>query len=43
MAGAQGWEATPVSQLREGSQVYVLRQGAARHTGIAITETIVER
>eukprot|EP00208_Stichococcus_sp_RCC1054_P004677 CAMPEP_0206136136 /NCGR_PEP_ID=MMETSP1473-20131121/1362_1 /ASSEMBLY_ACC=CAM_ASM_001109 /TAXON_ID=1461547 /ORGANISM="Stichococcus sp, Strain RCC1054" /LENGTH=472 /DNA_ID=CAMNT_0053528439 /DNA_START=282 /DNA_END=1702 /DNA_ORIENTATION=+ len=35
----QAWEATSVSQLQEGARVYILRQDAARHTGIAITET----
>lgn len=40
----QGWQATSVSQLAEGgSRVYILRQGAARHTGIAIQESIEER
>ncbi len=40
----QGWQATSVSQLAEGgSRVYILRQGAARHTGIAIQENITER
>lgn len=40
----QGWQATSVSQLAEGSsRVYILQQGAARHTGIAIQENITER
>ena len=45
MAGAQGdWQATSVSQLAEGaSRVFILRQGAARHTGLAIQEAITER
>lgn len=39
----KGWQATPVSMLQEGiSQVFVCRGDAARHTGIAITETIME-
>jgi 3-dehydroquinate synthase class II len=42
--GGQGWQATSVSQLAVGSsRVYVLRQGAARHTGVAIQEQISER
>ena len=40
----QRWQATSVSQLAVGSsRVYVLRQGAARHTGVAIQEQISER
>ncbi len=43
-SGGQGWQATSVSQLAVGSsRVYVLRQGAARHTGVAIQEQISER
>jgi 3-dehydroquinate synthase class II len=42
--GGQSWQATSVSQLTVGSsRVYVLRQGAARHTGVAIDEQITER
>lgn len=37
------WEAIAVSQLNVGDTVYVLRQGAARHTGVAIKERITER
>ena len=39
---ATGWFATPVSSLQPGHVVYVLRQQAARHTGISIQEAILE-
>ena len=43
-SSGQGWQATSVSQLVVGdSRVYVLRQGAARHTGVVIQEQISER
>ena len=32
-----------MSQLAPGDEIFVLRQCAARHTGIAIEEHIVER
>ena len=38
-----GWRAVSVSELKEGAQLYVLRQDGARHTGISISEQIVER
>jgi 3-dehydroquinate synthase class II len=38
-----GWRAVPVSELKAGDEVLVLRQGGARHTGVAIEESIVER
>ena len=37
------WQAIPVSQIAEGDSVWVCLQGAARHTGIAITESIIEK
>lgn len=39
----QGWKTVSVSELKEGDFVYVFLQNAARHTGIAIEETISER
>ena len=39
----QEWQALPVSQIAEGDSVWVCLQGAARHTGIAITESISEK
>jgi 3-dehydroquinate synthase class II len=42
-AGKQGWRAVSVSELRPGDEVLVVRQHAARHTGIRIEESIVER
>ena len=38
-----GWRAIPVSQMQVGDKVYVRQQDAARHTGISIQESIVER
>lgn len=37
-----GWRAVSVSQLAAGDRVYLLQQGGARHTGIAIEERISE-
>ena len=39
----QTWEAHAVSQLAEGARLWVYQQDAARHTGIAIQESIQER
>ena len=36
-------EAISVSELRSGQSVYLHLQGAARHTGISIQESIVEK
>ena len=41
--GESHWQAIPVSQISEGDSVWVCLQGAARHTGIAITESITEK
>eukprot|EP00887_Chlorella_sp_A99_P008100 scaffold12.g8100.t1 len=41
--GAKRWRAISVSELQPGDEVYVLRQGAARHTGISIEEQITEK
>jgi 3-dehydroquinate synthase class II len=41
--GGNGWRAVSVSMLAPGDTVYVLEQGAARHTGISIEESITER
>ena len=41
--GAAGWRAVSVSQIQVGDKVYLRQQGAARHTGISIEESIVER
>lgn len=38
-----GWRAVSVSELAPGDEVFILRQGGARHTGISIEESIVER
>lgn len=38
-----GWRAIPVSQLKIGDKLYVRQQDGARHTGISINESIVER
>lgn len=37
------WRAISVSELAPGDRVFVLRQGGARHTGVAIEESITER
>lgn len=39
----QAWRAVSVSQLAPGHQLFVLRQEGARHTGVAIQESITER
>lgn len=41
--GRMAWRALSVSELQLGDQVYVLRQAAARHTGISIKEFVSER
>ena len=41
--GGRTWRAISVSHLQPGDEVLLLRQGAARHTGIAIDEAITER
>lgn len=38
-----GWQAVAVSELREGDEIYLLRQAGARHTGIAIQEFVLEK
>lgn len=38
-----GWRAVAVSVLAPGDVLYVLEQGAARHTGVSIEESITER
>lgn len=40
---SSAWRAVSVSQLAAGDQLYVLRQAGARHTGVAIEESITER
>lgn len=42
-SAAPAWRAVSVSELQEGDEVWVLRQGGARHTGVSIEESIVER
>ena len=37
------FRAVSVSEMQVGDKVYLRQQGAARHTGIAIKESIVER
>ncbi|KXZ51425.1 hypothetical protein GPECTOR_12g387 [Gonium pectorale] len=39
----RGWRAISVAALAPGDQLYVLQTAAARHTGIAIEEFIVEK
>ncbi|KAL4858177.1 3-dehydroquinate synthase [Chlorella vulgaris] len=39
----QGWGAVSVSELAPGHRLLVLRQASARHTGVAIEESITER
>ena len=41
--GEGGWRAVSVAELSPGDSVFVLMQGAARHTGIEIEESITER
>ena len=40
---AAAWRAVSVSEMQVGDKVYLRQQGAARHTGISIEESIVER
>lgn len=40
---ARGWRAISVSEVRVNDGLLVLRQQAARHTGIGIDEQIIER
>ena len=40
---SSGWRAVSVAQLAQGDRVYVLRQPAARHTGLAVEEGVSER
>ena len=40
---AAAWRAVSVSEMQLGDKVYLRQQGAARHTGISIEESIVER
>ena len=42
-SGSRSWRAISVSALQPGDCVYVLLQAAARHTGIAIEEFVVEK
>lgn len=37
------WRSIPVSEVEVGNKVLLRKQGAARHTGISINESIVER
>ena len=37
------WRAVSVSEMQMGDKVFIRQQGAARHTGISINESIVER
>lgn len=37
------WRAIPVTELQKGDQLLLHRQEGARHTGVAIQETIIER
>ena len=41
--GQASWRAVSVSEMRVGDKVFLRQQGAARHTGISINESIVER
>lgn len=41
--GAIAWRAVSVSQMQVGGKVYLRQQGAARHTGISIKESVTER
>ena len=40
---ADDWRAASVSELRVGDSLFVLRQAAARHTGISVQESITEQ
>ncbi|GFR45528.1 hypothetical protein Agub_g6921, partial [Astrephomene gubernaculifera] len=42
-SAVSSWRALSVTSLHPGDRVYVVRQAAARHTGIAIEEFIVEK
>ena len=41
--GCSSWHAVSVSQVAVGDRLLVLRQPGARHTGVAIEESITER
>lgn len=41
--GAPSWRAASVSELAVGDSLFVLRQAAARHTGISVQESITEQ
>ncbi len=41
--GGRRWRAISVTDMAAGDRVLVLRQGGARHTGISIQESIVEK
>ena len=41
--GSPGWRAVAVSELRDGDDIYLMRQAGARHTGIAIQEFVLEK
>ena len=41
--GQASWRAVSVSEMQVGDKVFLRQQGAARHTGISINESIVER
>ena len=42
-AAEGGWRALSVTELRPGDSIYVMLSAGARHTGISIEESIVER
>lgn len=39
----KGWKTISVAELKEGDEIFVHEQAAARHTGIEIEEKIVEK
>ncbi|CAL5222991.1 g5435 [Coccomyxa viridis] len=41
--GQVSWRAVSVSEMQVGDRVFLRQQGAARHTGISINESILER
>lgn len=41
--GLASYQAVSVTELQVGQTVYLHLQGAARHTGISINETIIEK
>jgi 3-dehydroquinate synthase class II len=43
VAKGRSWRAVSVTEMQPGAQVLVLRQEGARHTGISIQESIVEK